>query len=409
MTPVFCCGFECGVTSSSLHIASTQGSYSTSTVRSGARSHRINPTAVSTGHIATTITLTASDKWIIRCYINFATLPSADCLLLYVTDGTIKVGLGFKQSTSKIDLGNETVGGTSISGGGVSVTTGVWYRVELYVNSAANPWTYDGKVDGVQLTNPATQVRAAATPTNFVFGVNLRTGSITADVFFDDFLASNTIVDYPLGAGYVNHFVPTSDGTHNIAGTGDFQHGTAGADIVNATTDAFSLVDDVPLPSSITTSDLINLVAPPNATDYVESVFGPASGVASPASAPRAVEVMAAYHQAGTGAGNMEIRMNDNGTTNVLYTATGVAGVTTLAYIRKLYASNIANGGAWTITSGAGNFNNLRMRFGSPAAVDANPDQYLDAIMIEAEFQEIAAIPNKIVNINQSVKRASSF
>jgi len=403
IAPVFCCGFECGVTSSSLHIASTQGSYSTSTVRSGARSHRFNPTAVSTGHIATTITLTASDKWIIRCYINFATLPSADCLLLYVTDGTIKVGLGFKQSTSKIDVGNETAGGTSIFSGGVSVTTGVWYRVELYVNSSANPWTYDGKVDGVQLSNPATQVRAAATPTNFVFGVNLRTGSITADVFFDDFLASNTIVDYPLGAGYVNHFVPTSDGTHNVAGANDFERSATGTDIINSTTTAFQLIDDVPLKSGVV-SEYINLIAPPNATDYVEVVLGPAPGISTPTNAPRAVEAIVAHASSAAGTHNLRIALNDNGSLDDVLNTTTAPG-TTAAYARKFYSDPPSAASVWTL-SGNGNFNNVRMRCFTS---DAAPDPWWASAMIEAEFQEIAAIPNKIVNINQSVKRAAYY
>ncbi len=83
--------------------------------------------------------------------------------------------------------------------------------------------------------------------------------------------------------------------------------------------------------------------------------------------------------------------MNDNGTTNVLYTATAVIGVTSVAFKHKHYATAIAGGGAWTVSAGNGNFNNLRVRFGSPAAVDANPDQYFDCIMVEAEFAEVAA------------------
>jgi hypothetical protein len=186
----------------------------------------------------------------------------------------------------------------------------------------------------------------------------------------------------------LNHFVPTSDGTHNIAGAADFERTLTGTDILNATTTAYQLVDDVPLESGASV-DWINMVAPPNATDYVECIFGPASGISTPTAGPRAVEVIAGIHQAGTGTGNMEIRMNDNGTNNVLYTATAVAGISNVAYKRKHYGTNIANGGAWTI-SGAGNFNNLRVRFGSPAAVDANPDQYFDCIMIEAEFAEVS-------------------
>src|SRR6185369_9813564 len=97
--------------------------------------------------------------------------------------------------------------------------------------------------------------------------------------------------------------------------------------------------------------DWINIVAPPNATDYVECIFGPASGIQIPIAGPRAVEIIAGIHQAGTGTGNMEIRINDNGTTNAMYSATTVAGVTSVAYKRKHYATAINGGGAWLATN----------------------------------------------------------
>jgi hypothetical protein len=124
------------------------------------------------------------------------------------------------------------------------------------------------------------------------------------------------------------------------------------------------------------------------------------------------VEVIAGIHQATTATGNMEIRINDNGTMNVLYTATTVAGVTAVAYKRKHYAVNIANGGAWTVVSGAGNFNNLRVRFGSPAVLDVVPDQYFDCIMVEAEFAAVvgpAFMPPPPMVFLQAVNRASRW
>jgi hypothetical protein len=229
----------------------------------------------------------------------------------------------------------------------------------------------------------------------------------TGDVYYDDVLVSHTGADYPLGPGAVGTFVPTSDGTHNVAGAADFRRTLTATDILNSTTDAYQLIDDVPLESG-SSVDWINMVAPPNATDYVECIFGAAPWTQVPIRAPRAVEIVAGIHQAGTGTGNMEIRINDNGTMDTFYTATTVAGSTSVAYKRKHYAT-APTGGAWTVVSGNGNFNNLRMRFGSPAAVDANPDQYLDCIMIEAEFAEAAPPQRPQLNINQTVKRAAFF
>lgn len=387
-TPVHCCGFECGTTrvddsgGTSTHLfLSGTGSISTTTVRTGSRSGRLNPTAA-TAYFASG-QFTGSNYYVARAYVRFATLPSATTEILTATY-VPEAGAYFNASDNKIYAGSGTA---SLGASGVSVTTGVWYRIDVGVDAHTNPWTIDVQVDGVACGR---QTRAASATTYTFANVGFRATACTADMFIDDWITSQTIADYPIGAGYVNHFVPTSDGTHNIAGTGDFQRTLTGTDILNATTTAFQLVDEVPLEATVT--DWINMVAPPNATDYVECVFGPAPGISTPTTAPRAVEVICGINQAGTGTGNMEIRLNDNGTTNTFYTATGVAGVAVASgqiFKRKHYPT-APTGGAWTVVSGAGNFNNLKIRFGSPAAVDANPDQYFGCAMVEAEFQEVA-------------------
>ena len=117
--------------------------------------------------------------------------------------------------------------------------------------------------------------------------------------------------------------------------------------------------------------------------------------------------MIAAIHQAATTTGNMEIRINDNGTMNAMYSATAVAGVTTIVYKRKHYATAIAGGGAWVVGGGGnGDITDLRVRFGSPAVLDVVPDQYFDCIMIEAEFPEPK---QKVVSINQSVNRSNTY
>lgn len=407
MTPVFCCGFECGVSHSTAHWLLANGaSFDTASKRNGARCLKIVNTGA-TQNKADSVAMSTSDIWVIRAYIKFDSLPGQDGRLISV-NGTGIAGAVFKASDSKIYAGYETTGLT-FGATGVSVTTGVWYRLDIKVNISANPWTIDVKVDGTDC-GQLTRAVAASTATQINIG-NVTTFS-SGTYYIDDVIASNTEIDYPFGGGYVNHFIPTSDGTHNIAGTGDFQRTVTGTDILNATTTAFQLVDDVPLESgaiSLGTQDFINMVAPPNATDYVECIFGPAAGISTPTVAPRTVEIIAAIAQAGTGNGNMEIRLNDNGTTGVIYTATGVAGVTTIAFKRAHFLDPPSAATQWTL-SGNGNFNNLRFRFGSPAAVDANPDQYLVSIMAEAEFAPlVAAIPNKIHQCNQAINRASTY
>lgn len=291
----------------------------------------------------------------------------------------------------------------------MAVTTGVWYRLDVLINLTTNPWTVDVKVDGTDCTQH-TVGTAGTTATRMVCTV---TGINTADLYFDDIVLSNTVGDYPIGAGYVNHFVPTADGTHNIAGAADFKKGAAGVDITNATTDAYLLIDEVPLDDTTPdTDDYINLILPPNATDYTEHVFGPAPGISTPTTGPRAVEVIAGIHQAGTGAGNMELRLNDNATMGTIYTATGVAGTTTIVYKRAHFADPPSAATEWhALNDGSnGDFRDVRVRFGSPAAVDATPDQYFDCIMIEAEFAVAAgSLAARSTNINQAVMRAATW
>lgn len=388
MTPVFCCGFECGriVLGGNLgeHWPTTIGagtaSISTTTVRSGARSLRYQTTGANTMNISTTA-LASSTRWIGRVYVYFATaLPTADVILVaYDSSGTGPV-VRFKNSDSKIYAGV----GSTLGASGVTVTTGTWYRLDFDFNcNTGGNDTCDVQVDGSACGQAtATGSSAASTTiTTGVFGANS-----TADVFFDDVLLSQTAADYPLGAGKVDHFVPTSDGTHNVAGANDFEFSGTGTDITNATTTAFTLIDEVPLDTG-TPTDYINLIAPPNATDYVECVFGPASGISTPTYAPRAVEIIAAYASSAVGTNNLRLAVNDNGTTNDMFNA-NAAGATTCLYARKHYAT-APTGGAWVITSGAGNFNNLRIRC---LTNDAAPDPFFVGIMVEAGFQD-ADIP----------------
>jgi hypothetical protein len=214
--------------------------------------------------------------------------------------------------------------------------------------------------------------------------------SLTTTYFTDDWIISNTAADYPIGAGSVYPYVPTSDGSHNVTHAGDFIKGSAGANITNATTDSYQLVDDFPMDDTTPdTDDYVSAVADTGGgSEYVEHVFGIAGGLTGPATAPRAVEVAVAYHQASTGTGNSTFKLNDNGTESTIF-AFNAAGVTTTKYARKHYAT-APTGGAWISgSSGNGAFGNLRHRFGY--STDGNPDQYFDCAMVEAEFADIVA------------------
>jgi len=381
-TPVFCCGFECG---NGHHTLTGSSSIVTSGMRSGLRALQINPTA-STGYAISLDFGVAIN--VMRVYIYFVSLPTSTCEIAVFGTTTSIGGAYFNISDNSIYAGASAT--PSLGATGVPVTTGVWYKLDIKGNTASNPWLIDVSVNGTACGQKS-YATGGSSKTQYTIGN--RNLSSTFDAIYDDILLSSTLADYPLpGALKIEPFVPTSDGTHNIAGTADFRKTLTATDILNSTTDAYLLVDNIPLDSGAAASNgtFINMIAPPNATDYVECVFGPAPGISTPTTAPRSVEVIAAIAQAGTGAGNMRIRLNDNGTLDDMYSATGVAGVTSYAYKRKHYAAGPA--GAWVIGGGGnGDFTDLRVRYGSPAAVDANPDQYFSSTMIEAEFAEVAA------------------
>ncbi len=410
-TPVACCGFECGGLTSGLAFqhfdTATGATISTAVKRSGDRSLRVNPSAA----LRSAATAAGGGpQWfpvgirvvVLRVYMRIDTAPTVSTCVFGCRIGSVQFGVVYLTSTGKYHAGYTSPATGAGAGLTLAANATSWYCIDLKLDSSTTTYTIDVSLDGTAQTQQTFAAGAAADITQ-VFCGNSVTAS-TFDLYFDDVLASTTAADYPLGAGYVNTFVPTSDGTHNIAGTGDFQRTLTATDILNATTTAYQLVDDVPLESGASV-DWINMLAPVNATDYVECVFGPAPGISTPTTAPRAVEVIAAIHQAATTTGNMEIRLNDNGTMGTVYTATTVAGSTTVVYKRAHFADPPSAASVWTL-SGNGNFNNLKVRFGSPAALDVVPDQYFDCIMIEAEFVPAGAPATSLV---LPVKRTQGF
>lgn len=398
-TPLFCCGYECGL------IAGVPGHWAnwfgntpqneTTIVRSGTRSAKYD-SANNTMSYHITPAIFGGNRHIGRFYVYIPTTDGGGCSIAHFGDRSLDAAGPCVRHVGEAIFASISDGVETFTNGatGVTVTRNEWHRIDydFNVNTGGND-TCDVKVNGIACG----QATATGTSTGSnVDSIGVTNAVLGRIIYVDDYVCSATAADYPIGSGYVHHFVPTSDGTHNIAGAGDFRRTLTGTDILNTTTTAFQLVDDIPLDVGAGT-DWINMVAPPNATDYVECKFGPAPGIPTPGWGPRSVEVIAGIHQAGTGTGNMEIRMNDNGTTDAMYTATAVAGVTTIAYKRKQYATAIAGGGAWGVAAGNGNFNDLRVRFGSPAAVDANPDQYFDSIMVEAEFVSKSLMPEAYV------------
>ena len=378
MASIWCCGAECGIDGAHWTLLNGSTTFSTSSPITGARSLRCNTTLTTSS--ASTIATFGAGLTVFRIRVKFNSLPTGVCCIAGTTRALAE-GVYFNSLDNKLYAGT---GIAALGATGVTVTTGTVYYIDVRVNTTANPWLVDVQVNGTACGQRSDAVAANTSATGVFCGV--AGAGVTADILFDDVLVSATTGDYPFGNGSVSHFVPTSDGTHNVAGTNDFERTLTGTDIDNATTTAFQLVDDVPLETG-TPTDFINLIAPPNSTDYVEVVFGPASGVSTPTSAPRGVEVITVSAALSATANNLRLALNDNGTLDDVRNAT--VGSTTCIYDRKHYSDPPSAASVWTVVSGNGNFNNLRMRCFTS---DPAPDPYFVGAMIEAEFSSALAL-----------------
>jgi hypothetical protein len=387
--PVFCCGFECGLFGAVGQHWATGGSGSaptfiTSGHRSGLRAARFIGAAGLTSYVDT-LALASSTRWVGRFYVYFNVINSGSPFIASIGSAGPRIYLVGAESKLYSAVN------TAIGGNGITVTTGVWYCIDFdfNINTGGND-TCDIKVNGVS-TGQATGVGDSAGTTTLRLGAQT---SDSGDFVIDDVIISHTAADYPLGGGYVLSYIPNADGTHNVASANDFERFEGGVDtgtdIINSTTTAWQLVDKRPLTTTI--GDAIAMEAPPNTTDFVEVL--PEDSVES--AGPRAVEVIAAIHQAGTGEGNMAITLVGAFThLSTIYSATTVAGSTSIVFKREQFPHSPPSSGGppWVIGGGGqGDFNSITVRFGSPVALDVNPDQYLDGLMIEAEYAEVIVI-----------------
>jgi hypothetical protein len=325
---------------------------------------------------------------------------------MWIATGSNPCGVAFKQSDSKIYAASGST--LTFGASGVAVTTGVWYRIDFKIDQTnSTNVTIDVQVDGTACGQRAVNPSGNSSP--LMIGSQK---SVSGDWFYDDWVHSVTGADYPIGAGHVDNFIPASDGTHASTGS-DIVKGTTGApttggSITSSTTDAFNWVNGQPILGGA--SDNTRLINQQTAAsgEYVETVFGPGTGVSTPTAAPRAVEVLTVHQQAATQTCNFTTKLNDNGTTSDVVNQGTIAGIASDKYFTKQFAT-APTGGAWTVVSGAGNFNNLKARFGFSS--DATPDVYWRGIMVEAEFADVAAQPpiGAIVQKNQAVNRASTF
>ena len=196
------CGFETGDTSEARAV--TAGASIQSTVkRTGSYALRINVSAsndrfdiggLSTSGAAAALSLTTGYY---AFYLRFGTLPSSNQTVASVRTSGGSAIIGVKVDSS----GQVTIVGTTTSPVIATLSTGIWYRVELKVVTSG---TSEGKVNGGTAQTCSTNAN-----TQGILRLGDTSAANTYDAYYDDAAISDSA--YP-GEGQVNILKPNANG-----------------------------------------------------------------------------------------------------------------------------------------------------------------------------------------------------
>lgn len=209
------CGFETGDNAEAQSATGTN-SFSTTTVRTGTYSLRINPVTSANGNLrfaamganGTATTSFGTASLYSRFYFRIATAPASADEEFYVvldTGGSEKATFRINSSRQIVAYNNS---GTLVATGTTALSLNTWYRIEILTSTGAGSQAYEVKIDGVSelsgtmnmLTNNHGSVRV---------GKGTNRNSQTVDFFFDDCCWSDS--GYP-GAGQCDRLAPDSNG-----------------------------------------------------------------------------------------------------------------------------------------------------------------------------------------------------
>lgn len=258
-----------------------------------------------------------------------------------------------------------------------TVSTGTWNRLDALADTSTGTASLKVSLNGSG-EQTATNAQTSANMTSCQSGPK---GAVTMDVLWQSWVHGDASTDYdPADPLTCEPMSPTRDGTHSFT-AGDFGYDTAGADVGTSDTTVWQKLDD----DLNNTTDLIRQKVI-RSTGYVEVGFG----TPPHAWAPLALNAVASFHAAGTGADTFGLKMNDGGTLSDI-TDPGGDGLTDVSQTsivnqERFYAA--APSGAWTNSILA----NLLIRGGYSTDVNAIP--YWDAVMLEVVYgpQPVASL-----------------
>jgi hypothetical protein len=229
----------------------TTQAISTSTVLHGTRSLRVNPANAATGHVNRNFT--GDDTITVVVYVNFATLPGDASGVLEFINASGAIVVRYRTGTGKFELN----GGGGAAAFGPVLSTGVWYRITLKIDTTANPGSATAAVNGLNPTTISIS-QAAATITGIRCGRSSNTTGAT-DQFYDSLIVTDALADYDFFLGRdhkVEALIPNSDGSHNIGSSGDFDSFTTTA-FSNSTTNGNTFIGHRPIQFANTAEQVI--------------------------------------------------------------------------------------------------------------------------------------------------------
>jgi hypothetical protein len=285
--------------------------------------------------------------------------------------------------------GTLAVGGTGGTGGVAStsgtLSTGTWYWIDWRVVNNAGTLEIDWQLEGSAMTSTTRSGATSGITSNEVRCGN--NASTTGTHWTGPFIVSTTSADYPLGKHKVAKLAPDADGAHSV-GTATFKrvinNGTdaGGTTITNSTTDAWGVVDDVPVTADANGSDDWVSKTAGTGTDYVE--FHHTDPEAN--SVPAGVRVVAALrNDTGTTANNAQIHLVEGTTEDSTAAFNASIGSATTIYRTKTFSAKPTTG-AWSRTA----LVDTRTRFRS-TNLGAIPR--LKAVWLEAAYPVIVTQP----------------
>jgi hypothetical protein len=257
----------------------------------------------------------------------------------------------YKGSSQKLALRIGT--GTPVEMSG-AFSAATWYSFDIRYNVGTNPRTAEWRVDDVAQANVTSAEATAANVTTVQLGADSGT---SANMYFDDVMASSTSADYPLGDLRVSPLALDGMGTSNNPPSFQNNDNTA----INAT--SYTRLDETPMTSLV---DYIKQVTQNNAR-YIEMTFADTTQ-----GCIHGVSAVLAYHGAGTANNTGKTSIFDGTTERIVYS--GAMNVTALNY-KSLLVPPIAV--PWSQAA----LNGLKVRVGYSS--DNNPLPFWDAVLLE--------------------------